>query len=77
MRSRHINLFITKRSARARKAYSQSRTNEMTLNQIFEVNPHLLHADVSAIVARNTFGVSDTQRLNTIADRALGRPDTR
>jgi HD superfamily phosphohydrolase YqeK len=49
----------------------------MTLNQIFEVNPHLLHADVSAIVARNTFGVSDTQRLNTIADRALGRPDTR
>jgi len=37
-------------------------------------NPHLLHADVSAIVARDTFKVTDTEVLDAIANHTLGRP---
>ncbi|MEM6752216.1 MAG: bis(5'-nucleosyl)-tetraphosphatase (symmetrical) YqeK [Cyanobacteria bacterium P01_C01_bin.38] len=45
------------------------------LDEILSANPHLLHADVSAIVARNTFAVLDTQMLNDIACHTLGRPN--
>ncbi|MGB3653685.1 MAG: hypothetical protein WBA41_21060 [Rivularia sp. (in: cyanobacteria)] len=34
-----------------------------------------MHADVSAIVARDTFAVEDKQVLNAIAGRTLGRSD--
>lgn len=37
-------------------------------------NPHLLHADVSAIVARQEFGVTDPEVLEAIALHTLGRP---
>lgn len=36
--------------------------------------PHLLHADVSAIVARDVFGVEDEEVLQAIANHTLGRP---
>ena len=36
--------------------------------------PHLLHADVSAIVARDEFGITDPEILHAIADHTLGRP---
>lgn len=37
--------------------------------------PHLLHAPVGAVVARDTFGVQDEQILQAIANHTLGSPD--
>ncbi len=37
--------------------------------------PHLLHAPVGAVVARDTFGVTNPQVLNAIAHHTLGSPD--
>jgi predicted HD superfamily hydrolase involved in NAD metabolism len=37
-------------------------------------NPHLLHAQVSAIVARDEFQIQDEEILEAIADHTLGRP---
>ena len=50
------------------------REEGLILDEILSANPHLLHADVSAIVARDTFSVSDTQVLDAIACHTLGRP---
>ncbi len=52
-----------------------AREEGLTLDPVLETNPHLLHADVGAIVARDTFGVKDKQVLNAIANHTLGRPD--
>ncbi len=46
----------------------------LVLDEVYEANPHLLHADVSAIVARDTFGVEDKEVLNAIANHTLGSP---
>jgi predicted HD superfamily hydrolase involved in NAD metabolism len=37
--------------------------------------PHLLHAPVGAVVARDKFGVTDEQVLNAIAHHTLGSPE--
>lgn len=39
-----------------------------------EANPHLLHAQVGAIVARDEFGVQDEEILLAIENHTLGRP---
>jgi len=44
------------------------------IDPISAATPHLLHADVSAIVARDTFKVTDTEVLDAIANHTLGRP---
>jgi predicted HD superfamily hydrolase involved in NAD metabolism len=46
----------------------------LELDQVDLVNPHLLHADVGAIVARDDFQVTDEEVLEAIADHTLGRP---
>lgn len=46
----------------------------LPLDPVDEKNPHLLHADVSAIVARDRFGVEDEEILQAIANHTLGRP---
>lgn len=46
----------------------------LTLDDVDIAAPHLLHADVSAIVAREEFGTSDPEILQAIADHTLGRP---
>lgn len=46
----------------------------LEVDEVMEANPHLLHADVSAIVARDTFGVEDKEVLQAIANHTLGRP---
>ncbi|MGK7941000.1 MAG: bis(5'-nucleosyl)-tetraphosphatase (symmetrical) YqeK [Crocosphaera sp.] len=38
-------------------------------------NPHLLHADVSAMVARDTFRVTDEDVLSAIRNHTLGNPE--
>lgn len=45
-----------------------------TLDPVDEINPHLLHADVGAVVARDEFRVQDQEILAAIADHTLGRP---
>lgn len=51
-----------------------ARTANIEVDPICEATPHLLHADVSAIVARDKFGVEDDSVLDAIALHTLGRP---
>ncbi|WP_373537948.1 bis(5'-nucleosyl)-tetraphosphatase (symmetrical) YqeK [Microcoleus sp.] len=46
----------------------------LELDSLLEAHPHLLHADASAIVARDEFGVVDREILDAIANHTLGRP---
>jgi predicted HD superfamily hydrolase involved in NAD metabolism len=46
----------------------------LPIDEVDIAAPHLLHADVSAIVARTEFGVTDPEILQAIADHTLGRP---
>jgi predicted HD superfamily hydrolase involved in NAD metabolism len=46
----------------------------LELDPVDIANPHLLHAQVSAIVARDEFGIQDDETLAAIADHTLGRP---
>jgi predicted HD superfamily hydrolase involved in NAD metabolism len=45
----------------------------LELDSVLEAHPHLLHADASAIVARDEFGVVDREILDAIANHTLGR----
>lgn len=44
------------------------------LDPVDEAVPHLLHAEVGAIVARDQFGVHDPEVLAAIANHTLGNP---
>ncbi|MBD2432161.1 MULTISPECIES: bis(5'-nucleosyl)-tetraphosphatase (symmetrical) YqeK [Fischerella] len=46
----------------------------LEIDEVMVASPHLLHADVSAIVAKETFGVQDEEVLQAIANHTLGRP---
>jgi predicted HD superfamily hydrolase involved in NAD metabolism len=47
----------------------------LELDWVFQANPHLLHADVGAIVAREQFGIQDELVLDAIRNHTLGRPE--
>ena len=47
----------------------------LAIDEVDIATPHLLHADVSAIVAQKEFGVTDSETLQAIADHTLGRPN--
>ena len=49
-------------------------TEGIEIDPICASNPHLLHADVSAIVARYEFGVTDEKVLAAIRNHTLGNP---
>lgn len=51
-----------------------ARAEKLEIDAVMELHPHLLHADVSAIVAKDTFGVKDEEVLQAIANHTLGRP---
>ncbi|MEB3358767.1 MAG: bis(5'-nucleosyl)-tetraphosphatase (symmetrical) YqeK [Synechococcales bacterium] len=51
-----------------------AQAENLALDPILESNPHLLHADVSAIVARDEFQVTDADILAAIANHTLGKP---
>jgi len=51
-----------------------ARDEGIEIDPVCEANPHLLHADVSAIVARNRFDMQDEAVLEAIALHTLGRP---
>jgi predicted HD superfamily hydrolase involved in NAD metabolism len=52
-----------------------ARAEGLPIDEVDIAAPHLLHADVSAIVARDEFGITDPEILQAIADHTLGRPD--
>jgi predicted HD superfamily hydrolase involved in NAD metabolism len=51
-----------------------ARDEGIEIDPVCEATPHLLHADVSAIVARNQFGMQDEEVMDAIAHHTLGRP---
>lgn len=44
------------------------------INDIERAAPHLLHAEMGAVVARDEFGITDPEILNAIANHTLGQP---
>ncbi len=58
----------------AEKLLAIATSNNIEIDFVFEANPHLLHADISAIVARDEFGIDDPDILEAIANHTLGRP---
>jgi predicted HD superfamily hydrolase involved in NAD metabolism len=59
---------------KSHKLLHMARQAHLPLDPVDEANPHLLHADVSAIVARDEFEVTDPEILAAIANHTLGRP---
>jgi predicted HD superfamily hydrolase involved in NAD metabolism len=57
-----------------KKLLEMAEAEGLTLDPVLEANPHLLHAEVGAIVARDTFGVEDPEVLEAIANHTLGQP---
>ncbi|MBE9166162.1 bis(5'-nucleosyl)-tetraphosphatase (symmetrical) YqeK [Pleurocapsales cyanobacterium LEGE 06147] len=51
-----------------------ARAEGITIDSICATHPHLLHAEVGAIVARDEFGVNDKNVLAAIANHTLGSP---
>jgi predicted HD superfamily hydrolase involved in NAD metabolism len=47
----------------------------LELDPILMAHPHLLHADVSAVVARDEFGIQDEEILQAIRNHTLGCPE--
>jgi predicted HD superfamily hydrolase involved in NAD metabolism len=51
-----------------------ARQEGIEIDSICIAHPHLLHADISAIVAREEFGIVDEEVLEAIRNHTLGRP---
>ncbi|MEM9008403.1 MAG: bis(5'-nucleosyl)-tetraphosphatase (symmetrical) YqeK [Cyanobacteria bacterium P01_F01_bin.86] len=49
-------------------------TEGLILDSVLKKTPHLIHADVGAIVARDKFGVTDSEILDAIRLHTLGAP---
>jgi predicted HD superfamily hydrolase involved in NAD metabolism len=47
----------------------------LEVDDVFKAAPHLLHADVSAVIARREFGIYDAEVLRPIANHTLGSPN--
>jgi predicted HD superfamily hydrolase involved in NAD metabolism len=54
---------------------AMAKNEKLPLDEILQRYPHLLHADVSAIIARDRFGVDDPEILNAIRHHTLGQPE--
>lgn len=46
----------------------------LLIDPVDKLNPHLLHAEVSALVAAQEFEISDPEILSAIANHTLGQP---
>jgi predicted HD superfamily hydrolase involved in NAD metabolism len=51
-----------------------AREEDIEVDPVCEATPHLLHAPVSAIIARDQFGIHDEAVLQAIALHTLGSP---
>ncbi|NES97267.1 MAG: HD domain-containing protein [Desertifilum sp. SIO1I2] len=47
---------------------------EIAIDPVDRLHPHLLHAEVGAIVATQEFGIDDPEVIEAIANHTLGRP---
>lgn len=57
-----------------KRLLEMARSEGLELDEVYEANPHLLHADVGAIVARDEFGMQDPEVLDAIRNHTLGSP---
>lgn len=48
--------------------------HQLPIDPVDEANPHLLHAQVSAVVAQETFQIADAEVLAAISNHTLGKP---
>lgn len=53
---------------------SMAKAENLVLDPLDELNPHLLHAEVGAIVARDEFNIHDEEILEAIRNHTLGKP---
>lgn len=58
-----------------RELLARSVAAGIEIDPVCIANPHLLHADVSAMVATEEFGIEDETTLEAIANHTLGRPE--
>lgn len=56
------------------KLLDMAQAEGLEIDPTSAANPHLLHADVGALVARDTFSVDDAEVLQAIANHTLGQP---
>ncbi len=56
------------------KLLSIAQSHGFIIDSVCQAAPHLLHADVGAMVARETFQVTDEEILTAIANHTLGTP---
>ncbi len=59
----------------ARRLLAMATTAGWQIDPAERQSPHLLHAPVGALIARETFGVEDERVLQAIANHTLGAPD--
>lgn len=52
----------------------KAKAEKLPLDDILKNHPHLLHADISAVVAREEFEICDREILTAIANHTLGQP---
>lgn len=58
----------------SKKLLNIAATANIPVDQICTKHPHLIHADVGAVVAQKEFGVEDVEVLDAIANHTLGTP---
>ena len=56
------------------KLLTIAKKNNLPLDEITAKYPHLIHADVGAIVAQEEFGIDNPSILNAISNHTLGNP---
>ena len=57
-----------------KKLLKMAEASKISIDAVCSEHPHLLHAEVGAIVARQEFGVDDPDILCAIANHTLGSP---
>lgn len=58
----------------ANRLLSLATSAGIEIDAVCRINPHLLHAHVSALIAREEFGVQDLEILEAISNHTLGQP---
>jgi predicted HD superfamily hydrolase involved in NAD metabolism len=58
----------------AERLLAIAQTEKIPIDSISTSHPHLLHADVSAILAKKEFGIEDEEILAAIRNHTLGSP---
>ena len=57
-----------------KKLLKMAEAGGISIDDVFSEHPHLLHAEVGAIVAQQEFGIDDPEILTAIANHTLGSP---